>query len=75
MSLFKKIKNQGFLHTVETTFNRLVPPWLFRYCSGHVLELDKASLCAVLPSRDNSDFKFGCVDQGSETRKKLREIA
>lgn len=74
MSLFKKIKKRGFLHSVETAFNRFVPPWLFRYSTGHVLELEKASLSAVLPSLDNSDFALTCVEQGSDARKKLREV-
>lgn len=72
MSLIKKIRSRGLLHSIETAFNRFVPAWLFRLSVGTVLELAPEQLGEVHTGLDNSDFVLRCVQQGSQARDQLR---
>lgn len=74
MSLIQKLKERGLLHSIEIVFNRFVPAWLFRYCTGTVFELDPQKLTEVLNELDNSDFVLSCVEQGSQARDQLRTL-
>ena len=74
MSVIQKLKERGLLHSIEIVFNRIVPAWLFRYCTGIVFELDPQKLAEVLNGMDNSDFVLTCVEQGSQARDQLRTL-
>lgn len=74
MPLLQNIKERGLLHTIEIVFNRFVPAWLFRFCTGNVLELDPQKLKEVLNELDNSDFVLTCVQQRSQARDELRTL-
>lgn len=73
MSLLNRLRTQGVLHFVETTFNRFVSPWIFRFSVGDVFELDVEKLSGVLDECGTADFRLEQV-QGVEEKKKLREI-
>jgi len=46
-SKFQKAKAQGYIRTFELVFNRLIPPWIFRYCTGEIFDLDIQKLAAL----------------------------
>ncbi|MCM2374747.1 GNAT family N-acetyltransferase [Aporhodopirellula aestuarii] len=62
MSVLRKIKSHGIIHSAEIIFNRIVPAWIFRFSVGTVLELDLPKLCEVLDKLPPEDFVLRCVD-------------
>ena len=66
MSLLKKIRDRGVLHSAETLFNRIVPAALFRFSVGEVLELDVQLMCETLTAMDNRGFVMKCVEDADE---------
>lgn len=66
-----RLKQQGPLHLLETTFNRLIPPSVFRYSVGVVFQLDLHSLAAKHPTTAPENYQFGIV-QTEPDRNRLR---
>lgn len=73
MSLLQKIKNHGIVHSVEIVFNRVVPPWLFRFSVGIVYELDAEKRREWAEESAASDYVLECVET-PEARERLREL-
>lgn len=71
MRLVEKIKQQGLLHLVETSFNRIVPAWLFRFSVGEVLELDLIQLQTLASSTDGSNGSYQFATVATEPDKSL----
>ncbi len=74
MSLIQKLKERSLLHSIEILFNRIVPAWLFRFCTGTVFELDTQKLAELFGEMDKSDFVLTCVEQSSQARDQLRTL-
>ena len=72
-TIFRKIKRRGLIHTLETTFNRFVPAWLFRFSVGDVLQLDVQKLCHLADDLDSNSYISQCVEDPA-SRNKLRTI-
>ncbi len=73
MALLTKIRNRNVFHLIERTFNRIVPPWIFRFSVGDVLELDLAKLCDAANNLDSGDFRCRGVESSDE-REQLRSV-
>lgn len=56
MSLIRKIRRRGVLHSLETLFNRIVPAWVFRFSVGVVMELDLERLASEFKSHEADEF-------------------
>ncbi len=73
--LVKRLKSQGLLHLAETTFNRFVPAWLFRFSVGDVFDLDVAKLSQLGDADDAKTKQFQLTQhQGLESTQQLREV-
>jgi ribosomal protein S18 acetylase RimI-like enzyme len=77
MSLLDKIKQRGFVRSLEMAFNRFVPPWIFRYSTGDVFELDMRLLCEMSQEEQfnpegNQGFQFKLVED-EKKRSDLRK--
>lgn len=75
MSLIKKLRRRGIIHSAETMFNRIVPAWLFRFSIGEVLELDLVQLRSLASSIDQPEgnYQFETVTTENE-RDNLRKV-
>lgn len=62
MSMIRKIKNHGIVHSLEIVVNRLVPAWLFRFSMGVVYELDLAKLPHSLSESAAKSYAFERVE-------------
>ena len=66
MSPLQRIRQQGFLHLVETFFNRIVPAGLFRFSAGRVLQLNANRLAEVNGQNDNREFRLRRVEDPAQ---------
>lgn len=71
MSLYHQLKNRGVIHCAELLFNRIVPPWVFRFSLGIVLELDVEKLVAIDQTIEKTGYYTSCVVD-PQAREQLR---
>lgn len=68
MSILGKLRTLGLLHFAETSFNRFIPSWIFRFVIGDLYELDIATLMELNQTLDNDTFDITVVDRGDSGR-------
>lgn len=65
-SILQKIRERGLVSAIEIQFNRVIPPWLFRFSIGDVFELDTHRLCELNEQSPKDDLHFRCVTDAAE---------
>ncbi len=73
MGMFQKLKSRGVLLTCERLFNQYVPPWIFRFSVGDVLDLNAEQLYATHKEFLSDEFIFEVVED-PQKRSELRTI-